>query len=74
MRREATLVSGFAHDLDGGLQGGAGPVDEPTGEALISEYVPDRAREYMPSSAVLPPSRYCHEAARTATVTSSPAV
>ncbi len=39
---EAALVGGFAHDLDGCLERGVGPVNEPAGEALISEDVADR--------------------------------
>jgi hypothetical protein len=34
MNNKAALFSGFTHDLDGGLERVAGPVDEPAGEAL----------------------------------------
>lgn len=39
---EAPLLGGLSHDLNGGLQRVAGPVDEPASEALISEDMSDR--------------------------------
>ncbi|TDC35131.1 hypothetical protein E1211_16355 [Micromonospora sp. 15K316] len=42
MDGEATLVGGFADDLQLGAPGVAGPVDESSGEALVGEDVPDR--------------------------------
>ena len=65
MHGEAALVGGFTHDLDGGLKRGGGPVDEPAGEALVSEDVPDRVGQVHAEQGGLPPSRSCHEAART---------
>jgi hypothetical protein len=40
---EAALVGGLTHNLDRGPERVAGPVDEPAGEALVSEDMPDRA-------------------------------
>jgi hypothetical protein len=63
MHDEAALLGGFTLDLDGGLEGGGGPVDEPAGEALISEDMPDRAAQVgaeqggLPAVAILPRSR-----------------
>jgi hypothetical protein len=45
MYREADLASGLADDLDGGVERCGGPVDQPAGEALVGEHVPDRREQ-----------------------------
>lgn len=42
MHSEAALVGGLTDDLQGGAQDVAGPVDQPSGEALVGEDVPNR--------------------------------
>ena len=43
--REAALVSGLAHDVNGGTQDLGGPVDQASGEPSVGEHTPHRCAQ-----------------------------
>lgn len=71
---EASLVSGFADDLQGGAQQVPGPVHQAAGEAGVGDDVPDRGGRVGSEQGSFGAVAVLPGAARTQTVTSRPRV